>query len=76
MNAASISVVIDNGETTVLYPNYDIYDNGTHRWIYLAFEHSTHQVDIVPEFQSFIILPLFMIATLLAVIVYERKHSI
>jgi hypothetical protein len=30
---------------------------------------------IIPEFPSFIILPLFMIATLLAVIVYKRKHS-
>ncbi|MDH5266896.1 MAG: hypothetical protein OEW62_04370 [Candidatus Bathyarchaeota archaeon] len=30
----------------------------------------------VPEFSSFLILPLFMITTLLAVIVYRRKHSI
>jgi hypothetical protein len=42
--------------------------------------HSTHQVvvdldiNIIPEFPSFVILPLFMIATLLAVIVYRRKH--
>jgi hypothetical protein len=28
----------------------------------------------VPEFQSFLILPIFMIATLLTVIVYRRKH--
>ncbi len=31
--------------------------------------------NIIPEFPSFLILPLFMIATLLAVIVYRRKHS-
>ena len=30
---------------------------------------------VIPEFPSFIILPLFMIATLLAVIVYRRKCS-
>jgi len=30
----------------------------------------------IPEFQSSIILPIFMIATLLAVIVYRRKHSV
>jgi len=30
---------------------------------------------IIPEFPSFIILPLFMIATLLAVTVYRRKHT-
>jgi hypothetical protein len=31
---------------------------------------------VVPEFPSFLILPLFMIATLLAVIVYKRKHTV
>jgi len=30
---------------------------------------------LIPEFPSFLILPLFMIATLLAVITYRRKHS-
>jgi len=30
---------------------------------------------VIPEFPSFLILPLFMIATLLAVIVYRRRHS-
>jgi hypothetical protein len=30
---------------------------------------------VVPEFPSFLVIPLFMIATLLAVIVYRRKHS-
>ena len=30
---------------------------------------------VIPEFPSFLILPLFMIATLLAVIVYRRKHT-
>jgi len=32
--------------------------------------------DIIPEFSSFLILPLFIVATLLAVIVYRRKHTI
>jgi len=31
--------------------------------------------DIVPEFPQFLILPLFMVATLLAVIVHRRKHT-
>ncbi len=30
---------------------------------------------VIPEFSSFIILPLFMIATLLAAIVYRRKRA-
>jgi len=75
MNVTGIDVVIDDGATTVLYPNYTLHDNTTHKWIYFAYEHSTHEIDIVPEFPSFLILPLFMIATLLAVIVYKRKHS-
>jgi len=29
---------------------------------------------VIPEFSSFLILPLFMIATLLTVIVYRKKH--
>ena len=63
-----------NGKTPT-YWNYTIYDNGTHRWIYFAYEHSTLEILIVPEFPSFLILPLFMIATLLAVIVHGRKHT-
>jgi hypothetical protein len=31
-------------------------------------------IEIVPEFPSALILPLFMIATLLAVIVYRKRH--
>lgn len=40
------TVIIDDGLTEVLYFNYAIYDNGTHRWIYFAYEHSTHEVVI------------------------------
>jgi hypothetical protein len=36
----------------------------------------TAGVQVIPEFPSLLILPLFMIATLLAVIVYKRKHAI
>lgn len=42
-------------------------------YISINYTHSEHKVIIIPEFPSFIILPLFMIATLLAVIVYRRK---
>ncbi len=75
MNATRISVVIDDGVTPVLHPNYKVYDNGTHRWIYFAYQHSTHKIDIIPEFPSLIILPLFMIVTPLTVTVYRRKHT-
>jgi hypothetical protein len=39
-----------------------------------ALTAESNQYAVVPEFPSFLILPLFMIATLLAVIVYRRKH--
>jgi len=70
-----IAVVINDGLTPVLYDNYTLHENATHKWIYFAYEHSTHEIDIIPEFPSFLILPLFMITTLLAVIIYRRKHS-
>jgi len=35
-----------------------------------------YQYQVITEFPSFLILPLLVIATLLAVIVYKRKHSI
>jgi hypothetical protein len=35
-----------------------------------------HETIVVPEFSSFLVLPLFMLVTLLAVIVYRRKHSV
>jgi len=47
--------------------------NSTHSYLYFNYTHSTKEVIIITEFPSFLILPLFMIATLLAVIVYRRK---
>jgi parallel beta-helix repeat protein len=56
-------VTIDGAEP--YYVNYTLYDNGTHRWIYFNYEHSILEIIIVPEFPSFLILPLFMIISLL-----------
>jgi len=75
MDMSNISAIIDDGLKPVLYHNYTLYDNGTHRWIYFAYEHPTHKIDIIPEFPSFLILPLFMTATLLAVIIVNRRKS-
>jgi len=66
-------VTVDGAEP--YYVNYSLYDDGDNRWIYFSYQHSTLEIVIVPEFPSFLILPLFMIATLLAVIVYRRKYS-
>jgi len=49
--------------------------NTIHSYLYFTYNLSTQEVIVIPEFPSFIILPLFMIATLLAVILYRRKHS-
>jgi hypothetical protein len=39
-------------------------------------ETNAYQYHVIPEFPSLIILPLFMIATLLAIIVYRKKHTV
>jgi len=41
------TVTIDNGSVAVLNFNGTLYDDGTHRWIYFAYQHSTRKVDIV-----------------------------
>jgi len=66
-------VLVDGDEPD--YVNYALCDNGTHRWIYFAYQHSIHDVIIIPEFSSLVVFPLFLIATLLTLTVYRRKHS-
>lgn len=56
------------------YVNYNLADNGTHRWMYFEYEHSTLEIIIVPEFQWLITLPLFIVATSIATIIY-RMHT-
>jgi hypothetical protein len=48
--------------------------NGTHNYLYFNYTHSTQEVIIIPEYPSFLILPLFMMATLLAAIVWRKKR--
>jgi parallel beta-helix repeat protein len=47
MNVTSISVIIDDGLTPVLFHNYTLYDNGTYRWVYFAYPQSMHEIVIV-----------------------------
>ena len=54
---------------------YKAPSNGTHSFLFFTYIHTTHHVEIIPEFPSFLILPLFMIATLLAVLVYRMKNQ-
>ena len=50
--------------------------NSTHNYIYFTYNHSTQEVVIIPEFPSFLVLPLFMAATLIAVVICRRKLQI
>ena len=54
---------------------YDIYSDATTANMTENQQITLTLADfIIPEFPSFLILPLFIIATLLAVIIYKRKH--
>jgi len=55
--------------------DYDLLpcSNNTHNYLYFTYNHSTREIIIIPEFPSFLILPLFMLVTLLAVIVYRKR---
>ena len=44
MNPNNIWIVIDAGQTEVLFANLTLYDNGTYHWIYFAYPHSTHEI--------------------------------
>jgi parallel beta-helix repeat protein len=59
-----IAVIIDDGLTEVLYPNYTLRDDGFCRWIYFAYQHSAHEILIIPEFWSMIFLSTLMVITL------------
>jgi parallel beta-helix repeat protein len=74
--------------TALMNDSYGVYVNGTeipysllacsnstHSYLYFNYTHSTQEVIIIPEHPSFLIAPLFMAATLLAIIVYKGKHT-
>jgi hypothetical protein len=79
-DALYIDVIYKTGADDTSGISYIHNNNGT---FYMKIEVSNTQsytiiveqdLDSTPEFPSFLILPLFMIATLLAVIVYKRKN--
>jgi len=65
--------IVING-TEPHYVNYNLADNGTHRWIYFSYQHSTLEIVIIPELPPILILPLLIITTLLTIVTYKRKH--
>ena len=65
--------VLLNG-TEIPYTLLPCSDANTN-YLYFNYTHPKHRVMIIPEFPSFLILPLFFMATLLAVATYRRKHG-
>jgi hypothetical protein len=64
------NVTVDGAEP--YYVNYTLRDNGTDRWVYFSYQHSTHEVVIVSEFPSLLIQLLFTIASLLAATIIKK----
>jgi hypothetical protein len=66
---------VDGGRTSGSY----VEQQGDTYIIHVYYEHSNHQIKItspeaIPEFQSFLILPIFVvITTIVAVIIHKRK---
>ena len=50
------------------------FSNSTRKYLYFNYTHSTQEVIIIPESPPFLILPLLMTTTLLALMVYKRKR--
>lgn len=65
MNTTNLTVIIDEGITPVLFENYTLHDNSTHRWIYFAYPHTIHEIIIIPEFPTTTLLILLTTATCL-----------
>ena len=77
MNVTSISVVIDDGFGQLLYHDYDLHDNGTHRWIYFSYEQPVQVIRIVPEFpMNQVMLALIAMATLIVTIIHGRNGAL
>ena len=50
------------------------FSNNTRKYLYFNYTHSTKEVMIIPESLPFLILPLLMTTTLLALVTYKREH--
>jgi parallel beta-helix repeat protein len=70
--APDLSVTIDSSQTTILYSNYSLYDDGLDRWVYVEYSHSVHTIVIVSEFVIPFILIALMSTFLFATIVRKK----
>jgi len=66
-----ITVTVDDGMVQVLNANYSLRDDGSSRWVYFAYEHSTREALIVEE--SWHALVLLCMLTSLSFLLLFRK---
>jgi parallel beta-helix repeat protein len=73
LNSSSYIVLVDSNPVNATeLPS----SNSTHVYLYFTYAHSTHEVIVtIPEFASYLMLSLFIIATLLAATLCKRKRS-
>ena len=75
LNASDYVVVDSNLNSLPTLPRKLPASNTTYTYLYFAFVNPTHELYItIPELPSFLVFPLFMIATLLAIKVYKRRQ--
>jgi hypothetical protein len=63
-------VTVDGAEPASA--NYTIFDDGEKRWVYFAYVHSPHEVEIVPEIMPFAGLP-FMFSVAIACVLWKKR---
>ncbi|MDH7563458.1 MAG: NosD domain-containing protein [Candidatus Bathyarchaeota archaeon] len=66
--------VIINGEEPY-FANYMLRDDGSNRWIFFCYEHSTLEVTITYEYPQWMFLLLFTAVTLLSSTAHRRRHA-
>ncbi len=67
----SFTILVDGKQPMYI----STWTDGTYTYVYFTYVHSEHKVVIIPEFSSFVILPLFMGVTLLTIMFRRRQHS-
>jgi parallel beta-helix repeat protein len=68
------SILIDNRSSEVLYANYTLLNDGFRSWIYFVYNHSTHEIIIIPEYFPFTIL-LILICTTYYICWMRQKYK-
>ncbi|MEM4703856.1 MAG: NosD domain-containing protein [Candidatus Bathyarchaeia archaeon] len=68
-----LSVIIDNGLTTLLYANYTLLEDELNRWIYFAYPHSQHEIVIVAEYGSSLLYAIALLSTYITLIIAKKR---